>query len=105
MRKTRPDLLHLQRLVRARVCADCPHRSGGIPNCDTARSCEAACPLFAYLPTIHQVAGQTDPMVGHPMHLVRKLLRRVGRLRTAHGDVAAKHARRVSHIVAELFGH
>jgi len=103
--RVHPSVEKMQSLLRARVCADCPFRSGEIPNCDTPRACESQCPLFVHLPVIREVARQADPMVGQPRRMIHNLMRRLGRGESQGAKVTRHHHRRVTALVAELFGH
>ena len=94
-----PSLHDVQRLVRARICADCPYRTPGMDNRggDFARPCEATCGLFTHLPQLRGAARQLDTMVGHRPRVLRRI---VPRFAKGH-DNRAKTVRRHGHRVIE----
>jgi hypothetical protein len=103
--RAHPTVEKMQSLLRARVCADCPYRNGEIPSCDIPRACEAECPLFVHLPVIREGARQVDPMVGKPRHMIHDLMRRLGHGKSSRAKIARQHTRRVTTLLAELFGY
>ena len=103
--RAHPTVEKMQSLLRARVCADCPYRSGDVPNCDTPRPCEADCPLFVHLPVIREVARQADPLVGRPRRMIHNLLHRLGHGKSRRAKVTRQRTGRVTALLAELFGY
>ena len=68
-------LTTVQQAVRARVCAQCPRRTGDDRlGCQHARPCEATCPPFHNLSKLWSIASQLDPMVGHFVPALRRAI-------------------------------
>jgi hypothetical protein len=66
----------VKRVLRSRVCADCPYRTPGTDSQspDRPRGCESSCRLFMHLPVLREVARQVDPMVGNRKRALSNLL-------------------------------
>ncbi|HEY2588531.1 MAG TPA: hypothetical protein VGI81_22510 [Tepidisphaeraceae bacterium] len=99
-----PTLQHLQGVIRAKVCADCPYRTpGGSPfDTRTPRECEETCPMFVHLPVVRDVAGRTDPMVGHRRRRIEDLLLRLTNGRSPHSKYVRGHARSLAAAIDRL---
>ncbi|MEZ0268387.1 MAG: hypothetical protein ACAI43_26970 [Phycisphaerae bacterium] len=84
------DLAELTRLLRVRVCSQCPNRvPSAVPAAGAARTCQATCPIFQHLPTLLLYAENLDPLVGSFDGVVNALAGRCGRcgpLAGAHRD-------------------
>ena len=96
-----PTLDHVQRMLRAQVCANCPHRTPGTKSysSDTSRPCEANCPLFVRLPVLREAGRQLDPMLADRPRVLRRLVRRVGLSATP----VRRYGRKVADTIAQLF--
>lgn len=102
--KRMPTLQHLQGVIRAKVCADCPYRSLGDSRFDTRtpRKCEETCPLFVHLPVVRDVAGRTDPMVGHRCRRIEDLLLRITQGRSPRSTYVRGHAQALAAAIERL---
>lgn len=101
-----PTLSHVQRLVRARVCARCPYRTPGTDfhGIDTPRPCESSCGLFVQLPVLREAARQLDPMVGHRSRVLARLVRGMRRDPSKRAELLRSHGKSVVDLLEELFG-
>src|SRR5262245_32570310 len=101
----KPTIEHAQRMLRVKVCATCPFRTLPRRSCKacTPLPCEQVCPLFNHLPTVIEIAGQMDPMVGNRPRLVSNVLRTID-ARARLDDLKAKrHERLVVRTIDDLF--
>ena len=105
MRRT-TTLQDVQRLTRARVCAQCPYRTPGTDSKgnDFARPCESSCALFVQLPLLREAARQLDPMVGHRPRVLGQLIRRISRRDGMRSGTTRRNGKRVADLLEELFG-
>ena len=99
-----PTLQHLQGVIRAKVCADCPYRTPGGDRADTgtSRGCEKTCPLFVHLPMVREVLASTDPMVGHRYRRIEDLLLRIAGGRSPRSRYVRGHARSLAAAIERL---
>ena len=104
MRKI-PPLEQLRRLLRVRVCGDCPYRTPGTDGQapEVTRPCEEGCPLFVHLPLLREAARQVDPMVGNRPRMVRQVLSRIAGASQHGAKTVRRHGRRVAVAIDELF--
>lgn len=99
-----PTLSHVQRLVRARVCARCPYRTPGTDSLGTdfVKPCESGCPLFMHLPVLREASRQLDPMVGNRPRVLQRLVRRITR-RDGHAPAPVRrYGKRVVDLLEQL---
>jgi len=75
----RPAIDHVRRVIRSRVCANCPSRTAGNGGTSpaSARPCEAHCPLFVHLPLLFEIGRHADPIVGHRLARLRAIARKI----------------------------
>lgn len=99
-----PTLEHLQGVIRARVCADCPYRTPGGNPFDTSapRKCEESCPLFVDLPLVRDAAALADPMVGHRCRRMEDLLLRITGGHSARSRYVRGHVRSLAVAIERL---
>ena len=86
----------LRRMVRARICAGCPHCTPGYEPCspDVARPCEGDCAIFRTLPILQHFATQMDPMLCPAKPSIDRMIRDLGRRRSPGIDWPALRSQR-----------
>ena len=100
-----PTLSHVQRMMRARVCARCPYRTPGTDSlgADFIKPCESSCPLFVHLPVLREAARQLDPMVGNRPRALGRLVRRIARRDSREPATTRRHGKHVVDLLEQLF--